>query len=303
MKHLHHILTILLLLGTTHLTAEDETKTTEVFTNLPEHYFDDDYQIIIPPTIDPPTIHKWKNTRSICVVGYPDQIDAVRAAILGPPSQGNLHILVETIEVEHQYLQEWLLENPIKSDATPLHDQLHTWIRKGRARHINTDTIVCGSGQRALTRSGTEYIYPHSHDPPEIPNQLHLDGKNHLKTTPSGFTSFERRDLGSTFEVDPVLGLDRVTVDLNLAPQRVQHHGDTWWPAPEESDTEFQIRKPTFTTQKVTTQITTHDGTYALLGGYIPDKSVETEMRSPFHLVFARADVSTKEEKPTFAEE
>lgn len=290
------LFTMIFGLGVGLSSGQEEERVTKVFTNVPESVFEEGAKLTSIKGLPPGAkVLRWKSTKSICVIGPRSFVERMEA-ILNPPGREVLHVLVEAVEVEGERFREWIYENPMKSDATALREELAVWIDKGRARVVDANVVACGSGQRALTRSGSEYIYPVEMDPPEAPSVLELVGRNELVITPTSVTAYKTRDLGTRLEVDPVLGADGVTVDLNLAPERVAHGGDSWWPVPEEGYSFFQIRMPTFIREKITTQVTTHDGRYVFLGGYRPDDTVETEIEDPFILVFARADVGPDEE-------
>ena len=50
-------------------------------------------------------------------------------------------------------------------------------------------------------------------------------GTRAFPVTPTTPTAFETRNTGVTLEVEPVVGPDGVTIDLNLVPQVVEFEG------------------------------------------------------------------------------
>ncbi len=208
-------------------------------------------------------------------------------------SEKLIHVIVEYIEVEHTDFSDWLFENRLTGNATPLRKELQKWVKEKRGTILDTALVVARSGQRAKTEAIDEFIYPTEMDPPEIPNQLTITGP--LETapiTPQTPTAFETRNLGTTLEVDPVLGADNVTIDLNLSPEIVNLAGYTHWLS-EETDPFFRIQMPKFHAMKTTTQVTLIDGEYGLLGSSRPTEAAVEGREDPYVLIFVRADIAT----------
>lgn len=207
-------------------------------------------------------------------------------------AERQIHILVEFIEVSHPDFSDWMLENRITGDGTPLRREVQTWIRREKATILNSVLVTARSGQRAKVESIHEHIYPTEFTPQAIPNTLTQAGKSEVPTTGISPTAFEQRNLGVTLEVDPVLGNDNLTIDLNLAPEMVQLEGFTTWPN-EDVDPKYRAEVPVFYSMKTTTQVTTLDGRYALLSTLRPLESADPERPDALVLLFVRADVGS----------
>lgn len=171
---------------------------------------------------------------------------------------------------------------------------------------LSAPSVMARSGQRAKIEVIREFIYPTEYDPPEIPNQFGgtatLGGLPGAVTTGGGFpvtpatpTAFETRNTGVTLEVDPVLGADEFTIDLNLAPEVVEFDGFINYGSPIQTTsinalgliepvtiTENRIEMPIFNTRKVTTQVTIWDGQTVALGGLIREDIQDVEDKIPF---------------------
>lgn len=170
---------------------------------------------------------------------------------------------------------------------------------------LSAPSVMARSGQRAKIEVIREFIYPTEYDPPEIPNQfggsLALGGGGGTTTgggfpvTPATPTAFETRNTGVTLEVDPVLGADEFTIDLNLAPEVVEFDGFINYGSPILTSsvnalglvqpvvvTENRIEMPIFNTRKVTTQVTIWDGQTVALGGLIREDIQDVEDKIPF---------------------
>lgn len=202
-----------------------------------------------------------------------------------------LHILVEYIEVEGALYHEWMFDNRITGSGTPLRKQVQAWVKEGKGTILESLMINARSGQRAKTQGIEELIYPTEPGVPEVPNEVTLEGEEKAPVMAAASASaFETRYLGATLEVDPVLGIDNVTVDLNLGPELVRRNGLTHWP-PEGDFPNLTISMPQFHKMKVTTQATIHHGEYSLLGTCRPLDSAVAGRENPVVLIFARADV------------
>src|SRR4029434_8023776 len=96
--------------------------------------------------------------------------------------------------------------------------------------------------------------------------------------TPTTPQNWETRNTGVTLEVEPVVGGDSTTIDLNLVPQVVEFEGFINYGSPINAVgvstvstrriqtsipvllTENVINQPVFSTRKVTTSVSVWDG-------------------------------------------
>ncbi|MCB1232010.1 MAG: type II and III secretion system protein [Verrucomicrobiae bacterium] len=168
---------------------------------------------------------------------------------------------------------------------------------------LSAPSVLARSGQRAKIEVIREFIYPTEYDPPEIPNQIGGStsltgggGVSSFPVTPATPAAFETRNTGVTLEVDPVIGGDDFTIDLNLAPEVVEFEGFINYGSPINSSsidpvtgagttvqlTENRIEMPIFSTRKVTTQVTIWDGQTVALGGLIREDVQDVQDKVPF---------------------
>lgn len=172
---------------------------------------------------------------------------------------------------------------------------------------LSAPSVLARSGQRAKIEVIREFIYPTEYDPPEIPNQFGAiagvggvgggaaAAGGAFPVTPATPTAFETRNTGVTLEVDPVLGADQFTIDLNLAPEVVEFDGFINYGSPIQTTsvnalglvqpvviTENRIEMPVFNTRKVTTQVTIWDGQTVALGGLIREDIQDVEDKIPY---------------------
>jgi general secretion pathway protein D len=97
---------------------------------------------------------------------------------------------------------------------------------------LSAPRVTTKSGQRAVIEIVREFRYPTQFTEPKVPDIQGRGSSNSTTTTvalpvvgPSTPSNFETRNTGVTLEVEPVVGPDGVTIDLNLVPQVVEFEG------------------------------------------------------------------------------
>src|SRR5438309_2593278 len=94
---------------------------------------------------------------------------------------------------------------------------------------LSAPRVTTKSGQRAVIEIVREFRYPTQFTPPQVPTISGGTGGTGTVqvnvVTPTTPTQFETRNTGVTLEVEPVVGPDGVTIDLNLVPQVVEFEG------------------------------------------------------------------------------
>lgn len=198
---------------------------------------------------------------------------------------------------------------------------------------LSSPSVTTKSGQRAVIEVVVEFRYPTEFNPPQVPNIVAGVGgvvgpviggggaagaaANFIPVTPTTPTAFETRNTGVTLEVEPVIGPDGQTIDLNLAPQVVEFDGFinygtpiygppnpvyapitaaqaaiigipgvagllhiTGYSAPTIVTTNV-INQPVFSTRKVTTSVTVWDGQTVIIGGLVREDVQTVEDKVP----------------------
>src|SRR5207237_3223869 len=94
---------------------------------------------------------------------------------------------------------------------------------------LSAPKVTTKSGQRAVIEIVREFRYPTTFTPPQVPSISGGTGANNTVAisvvTPTTPQTFETRNTGVTLEVEPVVGPDGITIDLNLVPQVVEFEG------------------------------------------------------------------------------
>lgn len=181
---------------------------------------------------------------------------------------------------------------------------------------LSAPRVMTKSGQRAVIEIVREFRYPTQFQPPQIPQTvgavrtessgivgdlIPLGSTSTVPVTPTTPTAFETRNTGVTLEVEPVVGPDGVTIDLNLVPQVVEFEGFINYGSPILSPsstfldtvasvirttpqnviTPNVINQPIFSTRKITTSVSVWDGQTVVLGGLMREDVQKTEDRTP----------------------
>ena len=177
---------------------------------------------------------------------------------------------------------------------------------------LSAPKITTKSGQRAVIEIIREFRYPTQFTEPKVPDIGGRGTSNSTTTTialpvvgPSTPSNFETRNTGVTLEVEPVVGPDGVTIDLNLVPQVVEFEGFVNYGSPIKTVnpallgflgiptnllgtaqqaitlTDNVINQPIFSTRKVTTSVSVWDGQTVVLGGLMREDVQKVEDRTP----------------------
>lgn len=172
---------------------------------------------------------------------------------------------------------------------------------------LSAPRVTTKPGQRAVIEIIREFRYPTEFDPPQIPQTFGNTGNgggaliggaaspSSFPVTPTTPTAFETRNTGVTLEVEPNLGPDGYTIDLNLVPQVVEFEGFINYGSPISSSatnpvtgitttniiTPNVINQPIFSTRKVTTSVSVFDGQTVVLGGLMREDVQKVEDKVP----------------------
>lgn len=187
-----------------------------------------------------------------------------------------IRVQVEFIELKHVMLTELMSDEKIKND-TVLRAKLAELIKKGEAKVMETQMVMARSGQKAVTESIEEYIYPTEYEPAEIPSEVtvNTDGEEKkvnlrdLATGPTP-TAFETRNLGATLEVEPTLAPNNSIIDLRFAPEIVQHVRNEVWADWEGEHGRSDIQMPIIYSMRVSAGVVVEDGKYLMVAAVSP---------------------------------
>jgi general secretion pathway protein D len=166
---------------------------------------------------------------------------------------------------------------------------------------LSAPKVTTKSGQRAVIEIVREFRYPTTFTQPQVPSigstTTIVSGVVPVVVTPTTPQTFETRNTGVTLEVEPVVGPDGVTIDLNLVPQVVEFEGFINYGSPINAVgvntigvistsapvllTQNVINQPVFSTRKVTTNVSVWDGQTVVLGGLMREDVQKVEDKTP----------------------
>jgi general secretion pathway protein D len=170
---------------------------------------------------------------------------------------------------------------------------------------LSAPSVTTKSGQRAIIEVIRELRYPRTYTAPQVPSISSTTGTTVIGAaaavpvvvTPTTPQDWETRNTGVTLEVEPVVGGDATTIDLNLIPQVVEFEGFINYGSPINAVgvntvagisvsqpvqlTPNVINQPVFSTRKVTTSVSVYDGQTVVLGGLMREDVQKTEDKVP----------------------
>lgn len=183
-----------------------------------------------------------------------------------------LQITVDFVETTPAIATEILHGENLPTSSLKWHDTLKRLLKEGESKLAATLQVTTKSGQRAIAESVKERIYATEYTAP-------VGRAKHAPAVPAGLsgvdvpipTAFEMRPVGARFEVEPVLGTDGKSIDLNIAPEFVIDLGnEPQMSLPTDAGERELIVMPKFYTMKVQTTTSVTDGGSSLLGVWLP---------------------------------
>ena len=214
----------------------------------------------------------------------------------------------------------------ILSMAGVWNDEVIAVLMRGMDRAKGVDwaikkSVLTRSGQTAMIHSVREIIYPTEYEPPELPNSVGGGGFVDLTTgeaqggggtypvTPATPTAFEKRNVGCTLEVEPLVGPNRRYVEVALKPEVVTFDGFIDYGSPIGGGsappainlagvgnpnvpvftttptagqiTQNSILMPVFSVTRSNTNLTILDGSTIVLGGMLNESHFKYEDKVP----------------------
>ena len=166
---------------------------------------------------------------------------------------------------------------------------------------LSAPKVTTKSGQRAIIEVIRELRYPRTYTQPQVPSigttTAVANAVVPVVVTPTTPQDWETRNTGVTLEVEPVVGGDNTTIDINLVPQVVEFEGFINYGSPINAVgvntvagiqvsqpvllTPNIINQPVFSTRKVTTSVSVLDGQTVVLGGLMREDVQKVEDKTP----------------------
>jgi general secretion pathway protein D len=163
---------------------------------------------------------------------------------------------------------------------------------------VSAPKVTVTSGRKALINITRKFPYPRDYSPPQVPQSQGSGGFQ--PATPATPTSFETRNVGVQLEVEPTIGPDGYTIDLNLSPQITEFQGFVNYGSPIQTLAPYQttgffpiadtkpviltpntIMQPVFSVRQVDTKVTVYDGQTVALGGLMREDVQKVQDKTP----------------------
>ncbi len=206
-----------------------------------------------------------------------------------------IRVSVQYFSLPLRCLNELLAAEP-SSDAI-FHDKVFALTKEGKAKLLDSNIIVCRTGQKATAESIREEIYPTETEP--------SDGLNGATQTAHALTfwkpnvrpfdaafqcNFETRNTGMTLEVEPNQADNPYFIDVSLVPELVSQTGLITWFEHTDRWGKADIRTPVFETWRSNTRMTIKSGSFALVSSITPKRPLPVPFVETRILLFVRAD-------------
>ena len=167
----------------------------------------------------------------------------------------------------------------LHSDHAPERNAVLKLAKQGQVEFVTSINLEARSGQRAKFEDAVEYRY--------------LDHYEWDKNRKKALPVFETRDIGTFFEVDPVLGADEFTLDINFY---LEYH--TAAPGQKISQVRFPNKDnnisaplPVFHKESISTSFATITGTTKIIGTFRPTGKPEYQQEGLMDLIFLKSTI------------
>lgn len=147
---------------------------------------------------------------------------------------------------------------------------------------LSAPKVTTKSGAQAKIEVIREFRYPATYAPPQIPTTT---GSGTQPITPATPQDFNMTPTGITLTVNPVVGPDNYTIDLELQPEVTEFEGFINYGSPIRNRgievTANVINYPVFSERKVNTSVSIYDGQTVVLGGLMREDVQKVNDKTP----------------------
>lgn len=178
------------------------------------------------------------------------------------------------IQIEYYELSLVTLSNLMEDAKTSSSDQalrtrIKDLVKKDAAKLINMHVQTINDGEKAMSESIREFIYPTEYEPPELPNTIHAPAGGQVKGAATGPTptAFETRNLGENYELEASINENQMgTINLRFAPEHTKQLGFVTYVEWKDSRSKADIVMPDIYTLRITGALQVNNGKPALIG-------------------------------------
>lgn len=209
-----------------------------------------------------------------------------------------VRVQVELIEVSHEMLTDLLSGENKPQDDVALRKHMTELIKQGKASIFETMICACLNGEKTLSRSGLELIYPTAYEPAQISttsgfvsNGIQPETKHGRDVTGPTPTEFDSRDLGNRMECGATILPNLQEIDVIIAPEIISHVGYEvygQWKGPHDNT---EIKMPNIYAIKFHATVTVSAGKPFFVSAVSPkDEKGKTDTTRKL-MVFVKADI------------
>ena len=207
-----------------------------------------------------------------------------------------IRVSVQWIEVPHPVLTE--LTGGEKKSGSALHDAVRAYVKEGKAKIVETNIVVCRSGQKATIESIREEIYPVEYEPPSIPNSVSdspevaaLMTFKLVNPANRNFPSFATRNPGVTMEDEATIGHNDSIIELRFVPGIVSLGPYVTWMKHKDQWGDASFKMPVFESWLANASLTVANGKFELATVISPKSTQPAPAVLNKILIFVRADI------------
>ncbi|RBP39049.1 hypothetical protein DES53_11073 [Roseimicrobium gellanilyticum] len=184
---------------------------------------------------------------------------------------------IRVMEADGAVLREEVKKCATLADHAATVKRLEELVGQGKAKHLNALRVDTRSGQRAKIQRTLNRTYP---------TEYSLEDKDQVSVVK------EMRPVGPIFEVDPVIGPDGATIDVNLAFD--YHHAPPtlrWEPAGQQGARSIESQVIDFHTTKATFATTMLSGMTRMIHVWKPETSFGVPATDVMQAAFLKSDI------------
>jgi len=239
-----------------------------------------------------------KMTSFLTVVNLPENVAQVEELLdsmfFCPPAL--IRFQLHVVEAASGVVRKLGRENLAVTDHRTAWEALQAEIAAGRGRVVESAAIETKSGQRCTVESGRLYAWANANLKPQVLEAKEEKGAVAVAVAvpiAELVATVEREPLGLHWEIDPVLGADGHTIDLNTSVRRHSQAPTERFDAPVAREGSMTVDAPAvdFHPLELTTAFTTQNGMWRMIGTWQPvgaDGELDPDV---MQAIFVRATV------------
>jgi hypothetical protein len=237
-----------------------------------------------------------KQSSTLTVVNTPTMMELVETFVGSCDFQpAILQFRLHVVEAGSAVVRKLARESLTVTDHRAAWEALQAEITAERGRVVGAAAIETKSGQRCTVESGRWYAWANATLKAQVPEAKGDNGSVVVTGMPVAEleATVEREPLGLHWEIDPVLGADGFTIDVNTSVRRHSLEPTERFAAPVAQEGVMTVDAPAvdFHPLELLTAFTTQDGMWRMIGTWQPMGADGELDPAVMQAVFVRASV------------